>query len=44
MKNIKFLYLALIVIVAISCNNQPTSESFRKLIWFRKLKVITTCR
>ena len=27
MKNIKFLYLALIVIVAISCNNQPTSES-----------------
>ncbi len=27
MKNIKFLYLALIVIFAISCNNQPTSES-----------------
>ncbi|HPF50399.1 MAG TPA: efflux RND transporter periplasmic adaptor subunit [Draconibacterium sp.] len=27
MKNIKFLYLALIVIIGISCNNQPTSES-----------------
>lgn len=27
MKNIKFLYLALVVILAVSCNNQPTSES-----------------
>jgi len=27
MKNIKLLYLAIIVVSAISCNNQPTSES-----------------